>query len=447
MNRDSLLHGIIALALVPCPARSQNSPVKTAVRRDSSMPVPITPSTAGYPNRTASTATFVENQGQFDPKVKFQATIGGKTAWLTTGGIVFDVVRDAQNHISDGSTIDGAETTSDIGGHPIFDRPAKGLRNFERLVFAEDLVKANCCATLQGKAPQPEINSYFLGKDTSKWRTSIPVFAEVIYRDIWPSIDLRVYGNGQNFEQEFIVRPGGDLRLVQIAYRGVKALSVSNDGSLAVATAFGTLRETKPRIFQIAAGRRSEVNGRYKLTGPTSYTFDVPSPNRLYTLVIDPTLLFSTYIGGSGQGIYSENGIAVDASGNAYITGTTLTSTYPTTVGSFQSSCPSASCSNIYTPFVSKFDPVGRLQYSTFLGSTGGQDVARAIAVNANGEAYITGHASTGFPTTSSAFQSSCDGVFMTKLNFMGTALLYSTCLGYNTAYSDLSYAVGARLV
>ena len=129
--------------------------------------------------------------------------------------------------------------------------------------------------------PQPGITNYFLGDDPSKWRTNVPGFAEVIYRDVWPGIDLRVYGNGPNLEQEFIVQPGGDLTLVRVSYRGVENLRIGKDGSLEVGTAFGTLRETKPKIFEMAADEHKQIEGRYKLTGQASYTFDVPSPNPL----------------------------------------------------------------------------------------------------------------------------------------------------------------------
>ena len=158
--------------------------------------------------------------------------------------------------------------------------------------------------------------------------------------------------------------------------------------------------------------------------------------------MIDPTLLFSTYIGGSGQGGGGDAGVAVDSSGNAYIAGNTSTNTYPTTVGVFQAACPSSPCR---TPVISKFDPLGRLQYSTFLGSTTPFDQIRAIAVDAIGEVYVTGVANPGFPTTPNAYQTACGGVFMTQLNLTGTGLSYSTCLGNDGVEADNSEGFGVR--
>jgi hypothetical protein len=443
MHRFSCLIGIAAV--IAAPAWTQDD--RTSGQSGKAPDVPIAPSRIEAINPSPTMPVFIENQGQFDPRVKFQVKFGGQTAWLTAEGIVFDVTRKAaagatKDKISGGPTSGAAAQT--LSTRPPFpgDRHEPASQPFDRLVFAEDLVEAKCCSKVEGRALQPGINNYFLGADASKWRTNVRAFSEVVYHDAWPNIDIRVYGNGSDLEQELFVQPGGDLRTVQVAYRGIEKLSVSEDGSLEVATAFGTLRETKPKIFQTVAGMRKSIEGRFKLTSQTSYTFDVPLSDPLNTLVIDPTLLFSTYIGGSNPGS-GANGVAVDAAGNAYITGTTLTGTYPTTVGAFQSSCPSSNCTNNYTPFVSMFDPVGRLQYSTFLGSTSGGDTASAIAVSSAGNAYITGNAQLGFPTTPNAYHTSCPGVFMAELNSTGTALVYSTCLPATQATGASGIALG----
>src|SRR5207249_4638482 len=125
-------------------------------------------------------------------------------------------------------------------------------------------------------------------------------------------------------------------------YSGIDGLNVAKDGSLEVATAFGTLRETKPRLYQQMASKKVTVNGRYQLVSERSYTFEVEVHNPLYALVVDPTLLYSTYLGGSA-GNQVDNytneyatGVAVDASGSAYVAGYTASTDFPTTVGAFQ---------------------------------------------------------------------------------------------------------------
>src|SRR6185295_8980921 len=133
----------------------------------------------------------------------------------------------------------------------------------DRLVFSEDFVGASCCSKVEGKDPQPGLYNYFQSLDPKEWRTNVRSYAEVVYRDVWPGIDLRIYGNGFDLEQEFIIRPGGDLSRVQIAYRGIERLTIGKDQSLEVATAFGKLRESKPQLYQQIAGRQVAVDRRF----------------------------------------------------------------------------------------------------------------------------------------------------------------------------------------
>ena len=155
-------------------------------------------------------------------------------------------------------------------------------------------------------------------------------------------------------------------------------------------------------------------------------------------MVIDPALSYSTYLGGpNGDGGQS---VAVDASGNAYVTGYTESSDFPTTAGAFQTVCSSCR-SSVPDAFVTKFNVTGSgLVYSTYLGG-GGQDVGNGITVDASGDAYVTGTTkSSDFPTTPGAFQTTCSATcsdaFVAKLSPTGSALLYSTYLaGTNGAY------------
>ena len=135
----------------------------------------------------------------------------------------------------------------------------------ERLVFAQDFVGTNKHPTLEARNPQPGTYNYFLGNDPARWRTGVKAYTEVFYRDVWEGIDLKLYGNGQDLEQEFIVKPGGDLSRIQVAYRGIEGLRVAEDGGLVIKTAFGELKESKPRIYQEIDGKRIEVAGRFKI--------------------------------------------------------------------------------------------------------------------------------------------------------------------------------------
>jgi hypothetical protein len=375
---------------------------------------------------------FIENRGQFDAEVKFRAQSGGKVLWFTDKGIVFDVVRPA----------DGRQSAAiPAPSHPRNGSPPD--QKLQRLVFSEAFTNGHAPAQIEASIPNPEIYNYFIGNDPKKWRTGVVSYSQLIYRDVWPGIDVRFAANGADIEREFLVHPGADPSEIS-AYSGVNGLQTPGDGSMVVHTTFGPLRESSPRIYQEIAGHRNSVHGSYKVSANFAYTFQLGLYDKQHALVIDPTLLFSTYIGGIGSDVAT--GIAVDPAGNSYVTGSSRGTSYlgyPTTPGAFQAACSNFFCTGAV---VSKFDPLGRLVYSTYLASPSGGDVARGIAVDANGEAYVAGAAYLGFPTTTNAFQNGgCDGSFMTKLNATGTALLYSTCLGYDAA--GLPYGVYAAAI
>jgi hypothetical protein len=369
-----------------------------------------------------SPLAFIENRGQFDPAVKFQVKSGGKVLWFTETGVVFDLLRPA----IDKSRVNlNSQQLARVIYHPGGVR-GQGREPFERLVFAEDFVNANTSSLIDASGPQRGVYNYLIGSDPAAWHTGIRRYSQIVYRDVWPGIDIRFFTKGDDIEQEFLVAPRADPALIHVHYRGVIGLEITSAGRLSVQTIFGRFEESVPWIYQEIHGRQVPVRGRYLISNNTAYAFQLGRYNRESALVIDPTLLFSTYIGGLG----TEGGaaIAVDTSGSTYITGTTTGSGYPSTTGVLQSTCQSSGCSS---GFVTKLNPVGDLAYSTYLGSPTGDDEARGIAVDGLGEAYVVGFANGGFPTTSNAFQANCGGsTFVSKLNSSGTSLVYSTCLG-----------------
>lgn len=387
---------------------------------------PIRSSLSGPP-------VFIENRGQFDEKVSFQVATGGSKLWLTGSGIVFDTLRPKE----------GPVTAKTKRPHPDpRSAPPLMASDFERLVVSEDFVAANPRAEFEPRTPQPGIYNYLIGNDRAKWHTNVKAYGEVVYRNVWDGVDLRLYFNGSGLEQEFVLAPGGDASQIRVQYKGIEGLRIADDGALLILTPFGQWRETAPKVYQEIAGKRVAIEARFKIVGNASYAFELDSYRKQYAVIIDPTLLYSTYIGGSGQGNYGTE-IAVDSAGSAYVTGYTTNSTYPTTTGVFQFSCPSTPYCN--SGVVSKFDAVGGLQYSTYLGSTGGRDYLMGIAVDGSGNAYTTGLVDVGFPTTPSAFQASCStsgSALVAQLNSTGTALLYSTCIGGGMGFPPTSSEV-----
>jgi hypothetical protein len=179
-----------------------------------------------------------------------------------------------------------------------------------------------------GEAPLPGVSNYFIGNDPAQWRTSIPTFAKVAYHEVYPGVDLVYYGNQRQLEYDWVVAPGADPAVITLAFQGNENLSLDAQGELVLHMGGGDVVEHAPVLYQDSAGGRQPVAGRYLLEAPDRVGFAVAAYDHSQALVIDPVLSYSTYLGGSG----SDTGatIAVDASGNAYVTGYTSSTDFPT---------------------------------------------------------------------------------------------------------------------
>jgi hypothetical protein len=323
-----------------------------------------------------------------------------------------------------------------------------------------ELVGANLSATPAAEDRQITRTNYFLGNDPTRWHTGIPNYGRVRYQSIYPGIDLVYYGNQRRLEHDFLVTPKADP--AQIAFTlgdGKKARLDPASGDL-VLTLGGnrTLRLLKPVSYQQAGSRHIPVASSYRLLPGHRIGFAVGSYNHRQPLVIDPVLVYSTYLGGSSpindQGD-SAQAIQLDASGNLYIAGSTQSLDFPVTSGAYQTTNQGAASNVRRNAFIAKLNPTGtQLLFSTYLGGSDNGvdldsysgDAATGIAVDSNDNVYVTGNSwSTDFPTTAGAFQTvNYNGIasghggpsaFVTKLNASGTALVYSTYLGGHAAF------------
>src|SRR5262245_44724759 len=290
---------------------------------------------------------------------------------------------------------------------------------------------------LPGKA------NYFIGNDPTKWRANVPTYAKVHYENVYRGIDLIYYGNERQLEYDFIVHPGADPRHIRLTFQGADRLEVDARGDLVMHTAAGEIHQRKPVIYQEVDGVRHEIQGGYVLKGPRRVGFQVAAFDPSRPLIIDPTLVYSTFLGGSGN--ESASGIAVDAAGNAYVTGVTSSLNFPTTLGAVQTASGGGGFADA---FVTKLDPTGStLVYSTYLGGSG-NDRGLGIVVDGIGNAYVTGGTdSTNFPTTRGAMQATSGGgndAFVAKLNPAGSALVYSTYLGGTGSDQGVGISVDA---
>src|SRR5438876_1216297 len=355
--------------------------------------------------------SFETNRGQTDPQVKFLSRGPHHMLFLT----------------SDEAVMVFMTPEPSAKGEPAMVKPEKRARATPtalRMRFAD----ANPQARVQGQEELPGKANYFTGNDPTKWRTNVPTYAKVRYDNLYPGIDLIYHGNHHQLEHDFVVRPEADPSSIALSIQGADTVEVDAQGDLVLHTAAGPIRLRKPVFYQEVKGVRKEIPGGYVIKDSHQVGFWVAAYDASRPLIIDPVLSYSTFLGGSG--IDEGLGIAVDASGNAYVTGLTDSTDFPTTTGALQTT--SGGFDDV---FVTKLDPTGStLVYSTYLGGSGTDDVS-GIAVDASGNAYLTGVTdSTNFPTATEAFQPAFGGAggyaFVTKLDPTGAALLYSTYLG-----------------
>jgi hypothetical protein len=296
--------------------------------------------------------------------------------------------------------------------------------------------------------------NYLRGRDAGKWKTELARYRDIVYRNLWPGIDLRLHQKAGSLKYEFHVRAGARSAAIRLAYAGATRLTLDAKGALRIATGLGVLRDSAPVSYQTIGGKRVAVHSRYVLqrgANPNRFAFAVGAYRHDRELVIDPGIQFTTFLGGGSNEIGA--GIAVDAGGNSYIGGTTQSPDFPTTTGAFKRT---GAASNFSDVFVTKLNAAGTaLIYSTFVGGSN-LESGNSIAIDGAGNAYVTGTTkSSNFPTTGGAFDRSLnippncprcatdatDG-FVFKLNAAGSALVYSTYLGGTDTDSPRGVAV-----
>jgi hypothetical protein len=302
------------------------------------------------------------------------------------------------------------------------------LRNTESKSLRMRLVGADAAASAEGAEDLEGKANYFVGDDPSKWRTNVETFGRVRYAEVYSGVDVVYYGNQRQLEYDFRIAPGADARAVTLEFEGADKVELSDGGDLLLKVGDETIQQPKPFVYQEVSGARRAVEGGYVVERGGRVRFELGEYDSTLPLVIDPTLVYSTYLGGSGGD--QAWGVAVDSAGSAYIAGYTTSTNFPT------ASPIQAANAGFQDAFVAKINAAGTaLVYSTYLGGSRDEQ-ARGIAIDELGNAYITGFtSSTNFPTAN-AFQAAPSGntqdAFVTKINAAGSALIYSTYLGGN---------------
>jgi hypothetical protein len=313
--------------------------------------------------------------------------------------------------------------------------------------------RAAASASPVGEEKLPGVANYFVGSERGAWRTDVPMYAKVRYSSVVPGVDLLYYGNQKQLEYDFVVAPQADPKAIHLEFSGVTKLKLDGAGDLILSARNGDIAFHKPVVYQEQNGRRQWIDGRFTLGRRHTVGFALSGYDHTRPVVIDPVLAYSTYLGGGGSDGDEALAIAVDANGDAYVTGQTDSTNFPLISGSYQQTNQGAA-SGTFNAFVTKLNSTGKaLVYSTYLGGSGNTQGA-ALAVDSSGDAYVAGHTfATDFPTTSGAYQAAspaCAGgysAFVTKLNASGSALVYSTYLGGSgnsngSGTGDIAYAL-----
>jgi RHS repeat-associated protein len=474
---------------------------------------------------------FEPNEGQTDPPVRYIARGNGYTVFLTNRDAVLSLQQACQPQLppfvqkldsKSRRRFDGSRR-----GKLLLNKYAHCQNSSMRIV----LDGASMNAHVQPLEALPGKINYFLGRDRSKWRTDIPTYRRITYTNIYPHTDLVYYGNHHQLEFDFVIAPGGDPNSIKLGFVGQGHLHIDVNGDLRLGSLQHQLVLHRPSIYQIEHGKKHIVRGTLKLFADGQVGFSIDSYNRREPLVVDPVLAYSTYLDGSnaswaegvavdingdayvvgttsstdfpivngyqttdpasslafvaefdptgsrllystflgGSGYTSGSWIAVDPTGNAYVTGLTESTDFPV-VNGFQST--NNSPAPYGTAFITRINPAltgtASLVYSSYLGG-GGDSFSRTtstyseagfgIAVDSHGRAYVTGETSSDmsvapFPTTANAYQSTLKSpygnAFLTVVdtNQSGAAsLAYSTYLGGDGGTQNLylpgDYAFG----
>jgi len=384
---------------------------------------------------------FVENQGQLDEQVAYYIQGSDKMIYFTPEGVTFALTAP----LTPAAATAGARTAS---LRPLAFRSGRETRlERQRWAVKLDFVGANPDVRPVGEEQQEAVISYFKGQP-DEWRTGLPTYSRLVYRDLWPGIDLVYYGTVDRLKYEFIVHPGADPAQIRLAYRGATGVALNGAGQLEVETPLGGFADDRPVAYQEIGGQRAAVDMAYQLVNDASqpggspsamrhaqfYGFSVGPYDPSHRLVLDPAVLvYCGYIGGSGRDF--GRGIAVDGAGNAYVVGYTDSSEaqgFPITVG------PDLTYNGGYwDAFVAKVNAAGTaLAYCGYIGGSG-WDWGSSIAVDGAGNAYVVGRtASTeagGFPVTVGPDLTYNGGIydaFVAKVNTAGTGLVYCGYIG-----------------
>lgn len=387
-----------------------------------------------FKNLKAQYLEFVENKGQWDTAVKFKGDMGAGAFFLQKDGykVLLNNPQDLQ------------AIADYFGGHHLSNSKtaAKSSANTGKLILhshAYEMKFAGASPNVQIIPEKPEntYNNYFIGKDKSKWTGHCNVYQAITYKNIYPNIDARYYTNNGKATYDLIVHPGGDVAKIALQFNGVDGLNVKNR-NLIIKNSIGDVTELSPETYQLDEKGKTNVETKYVIIGNT-VRFKVSNYSKNATLVIDPTLIFSTFTGSAADNWgYTAT---YDGQGDFYAGGIAFSDGYPTYVGSYQQNFQGGDNSENgepsgYDAAIIKFSSNGSQRvYATYLGGSGDEQPHSLVVAN-DGNLIVAGRThSLDFPSTNKFGPGATSAIsnfniYITKFNADGSGLIGSAIIG-----------------
>ncbi|MDB5247997.1 MAG: hypothetical protein JWQ40_2391 [Segetibacter sp.] len=372
---------------------------------------------------------FVENKGQWDERIKFKGVMNNGAFFLQEKGFrVLQINPQDLQEISDvyhGNFHGPAKNTAAKPVIPPGDKDEIIVRSH---AYDVQFVNARTPVIVADK-PVNSYNNYFIGNDRSKWKGNCRIYQAINYQSIYRGIDIRYYTNEGKLKYDIIVHPGADLSQLAMKYEGVDELSVKNE-QLVIKTSVGEVRELAPYAYQVDNGVKREVDCRFKVAGKL-VQFAVKNYSRSSPLVIDPSLIFSTFTGSKTDNWGYTATYGTD--GSFYAGGIVFGVGFPTSVGAFQSAYIGGEReggAGGYDIGIMKFSPNGMNRvYATYIGGTRNEQ-PHSLVADSEGNLVIGGRSnSNDYPTKVNKGGGNYD-IILTKLNSGGTELIGSIKIG-----------------
>jgi len=364
---------------------------------------------------------FVENKGQWDKEVRFLTKTGGMKAWITDRGIVFDFYR-----MERGGNLFKRSEREYRDGMLIEPEKARYYGHVVKMSFSSSS-EAN--PVFRSHEQKATYYNYFLGNDPSRWASNVPLYSEVIAKELYPGIDVRYYYEAEGLRYDFIIQPGAQVEEIAITFEGADDVWVDENGELVMLTILGEVRHAGLKAFQEIEGERIAVPGRFHLRGDDGVGLEVERKEDTEPLIIDP-LISSTFLGGTDEDVGWS--LALDSEDIVYVTGWTRSANFPTTPGAYDETHNGS-----VDVFVSSLSSdLSELLYSTFLSGSD-SEWGYSLALDSEGTVYVIGSTnSADFPITLGAYDEAYNGgmrdVFISALSPDLSELVFSTFLGGN---------------